>query len=257
MKGKRILPVILILIASLVITLAGCNKGEGDSFTAEFVVDGNVIATATEGNLTIPADPSKTGYTFSGWFFEANNQPATSENLADFIKNGGGRIYAKFEIINNNNDDDDDTTPEGFVKLFPAKCTGMGNAPLAVGIDVKEFFDIQLTGYTVTITLDGEPIDNPDTDLSDGLTVPIGAVVTIPNFVPTIIYDDNHTEAVYGAYQNYEHGFYVNAIHIRSGGSSIYYNVAREPESPHNTITISEEFDGCEIRFGAYAVIPV
>lgn len=69
-KTKKTWLVALACVFAAVLLLLAVTACGNNSYTVTFMVDGSVYKTAetTDGAVTLPADPSKTGYTFRGWY---------------------------------------------------------------------------------------------------------------------------------------------------------------------------------------------
>lgn len=100
-RSNRVLKFIcLIAVAVLIATTAvACNKK--DEFTVSFVADGLEIPsiTAKAGSaITPPADPAKDGWTFAGWYDNAEfaGDPVT---LPSVMPDRNVTYYAKFESL--------------------------------------------------------------------------------------------------------------------------------------------------------------
>ena len=105
----------LVLCLSMFLSLFGCGSVE---FEVDFVVAGEVYATIkTNGNETIriPADPTKEGYIFAGWFWDYGEwtQPFTANSLLDAPLSSNMSVHAKFVKIGGNPDEDITTGGNG------------------------------------------------------------------------------------------------------------------------------------------------
>ena len=88
----------LILVLTSIVGLASCGKVE---FKVDFVVDGEVYASVdTNGKETIkiPADPTKEGYIFDGWYWDKDSwkKPFTANSLLDAHLSENMSVYAKW-----------------------------------------------------------------------------------------------------------------------------------------------------------------
>ncbi len=102
---KKILSVLITIIAlcSCVITLTACG-GKVNNFKLSFKVDSEVYQTITttgNENITIPENPTKTGYEFDGWFWDKDvwSRPFTANSLLDAPISSDMSVYAKFNAI--------------------------------------------------------------------------------------------------------------------------------------------------------------
>ena len=89
----------LILVLTSIVGLASCSKVE---FKVDFVVDGEVYASVnTNGKETvkIPADPTKEGYIFDGWYWDKDSwkKPFTANSLLDAPISSDMSVYAKWK----------------------------------------------------------------------------------------------------------------------------------------------------------------
>ena len=98
MKNRKF--IVLVAVALLVVisaTLVACNTGKGSvSYTVSFVVDGEVKKTAELDNFSRVNGfykPTKEGYTFDGWYLDANftEKLSSDSQLKDDLT-----LYAKF-----------------------------------------------------------------------------------------------------------------------------------------------------------------
>jgi uncharacterized repeat protein (TIGR02543 family) len=121
-KDRTVLGILGVML--VFITLAtGCPTGEPEqtSYTVTFNVDGgSAIASqsvASGGKVTQPADPTKTGYTFAGWYKEAAK--TTLWNFDTDVVTANTTLYAKWvtEAVNVTfsgfADEEIDLTPDG------------------------------------------------------------------------------------------------------------------------------------------------
>ncbi|MCL2797462.1 MAG: InlB B-repeat-containing protein [Firmicutes bacterium] len=91
----------LILALTLIVfsfSLSACQKVD---FQIEFIVDGKTYATInTNGNETIkmPANPTKAGYSFDGWYWDKDTweKPFTANSLLNEPLNESLKVYAKW-----------------------------------------------------------------------------------------------------------------------------------------------------------------
>lgn len=108
MTKKRISTSIICLILLFVsmLALSAC-KGKVNNFNLSFKVDGEVFQTiTTTGNegITIPENPTKTGYEFDGWYWDKDvwSQPFTANSLLEAPISSDMSVYAKFDAIEYN-----------------------------------------------------------------------------------------------------------------------------------------------------------
>ena len=89
--GASIICLILLFVSML--ALSAC-KGKVNNFNLSFRVDGEVYQTiTTTGNegITIPENPTKTGYEFGGWF---TGPDGTGEQITEkSIVKSGVKLY--------------------------------------------------------------------------------------------------------------------------------------------------------------------
>ena len=95
-KIKSILAIVLCLAAILSVVSCGDNKP-----SVEFIVDGVVYSSVkTSGNesITLPANPAKEHYIFSGWYLDNGTweQEFTADHLASKELTSDMKVYAKF-----------------------------------------------------------------------------------------------------------------------------------------------------------------
>ena len=102
---KNFLTIILTLTAMLtcIFGLSACGE-KVNNFKLFFKVDGEVYQTiTTTGNesITIPENPTKTGYEFDGWFWDKDvwSKPFTANSLLDAPISSDMSVYAKFNAI--------------------------------------------------------------------------------------------------------------------------------------------------------------
>ena len=98
---KKIALVCLIVLAISCIALSACQL---NNLQLTFVVDGNsysVIETTGAETITIPNNPEKAGYVFSGWFWDEGvwEKPFTANSLLDASISRNMSVYAKFDAI--------------------------------------------------------------------------------------------------------------------------------------------------------------
>ena len=105
MKRRRFLLsfVCLMMFALSMLSLAACG-GKVNNFKLSFKVDSEVYQTITttgNENITIPENPTKTGYEFDGWFWDKDvwSKPFTANSLLDAPISSDMSVYAKFNAI--------------------------------------------------------------------------------------------------------------------------------------------------------------
>ena len=96
MRKNKLL--IFLLVVAAMIGLASC--GEKESFTISFDTTGGSkiesITVLEDGTITAPTAPTRDGYTFAGWYLDAElTNPI--EDFASFIIEGNVTLYAKWE----------------------------------------------------------------------------------------------------------------------------------------------------------------
>lgn len=100
MKKVLLALLALMLVLTFTFALASCETEKTVEFNLTFVVDGEVYATVgTNGGETIkiPANPTREGYTFDGWYLDEGTweKPFTADFLLDTELSGDMRIYPK------------------------------------------------------------------------------------------------------------------------------------------------------------------
>ena len=96
-KSSVAIAVVLAAAMLLMFAFAACQV----QFQLKFVVDGEVyhtIDTNGEEAVTLPADPTKDGYIFDGWYWDEDiwAQPFTAESLLTVKLTGNMSVYAKW-----------------------------------------------------------------------------------------------------------------------------------------------------------------
>ena len=96
-KSRVAIAVVLAAAMLLTFAFAACQV----QFQLKFVVDGEVyhtIDTNGEEAVTLPADPTKDGYIFDGWYWDEDiwAQPFTAESLLTVKLTGNMSVYAKW-----------------------------------------------------------------------------------------------------------------------------------------------------------------
>jgi uncharacterized repeat protein (TIGR02543 family) len=98
---KKVLPILVLLLIST-FSFSACSKVD---FKVAFMVDGEVYHTLnTNGRETIkmPADPTKEGYEFDGWFWDKDTweRDFTANSLLNEPLSGDMSVYAKWKPVN-------------------------------------------------------------------------------------------------------------------------------------------------------------
>lgn len=100
---KRFFPIFLTLMLILTLAIAGCGGGNGGGgtgtkYTVTFNSNGGSAVASQEvssgGLVTRPADPTKSGLTFGGWYKEAGL--TTAWNFASDTVTSNITLYAKW-----------------------------------------------------------------------------------------------------------------------------------------------------------------
>ena len=105
-KKQRIFSILAILTMAVILTcvFAACNKtgAQEKSFTITFdSMGGSNVSSITikDGEtLVMPADPTKPGYVFAGWYLDRNYSSLFSATTAI---NGNITVYAKWQEVLN------------------------------------------------------------------------------------------------------------------------------------------------------------
>lgn len=120
---KHKIPSILavILLTCFVVTNLVCCKET--AFKLDFIVDGSTYAsTTTNGNelITMPANPSKEGYSFEGWFWDDGEwvRPFTESSLLDEPLSSNASVYAKFALNEDNDSTQPNDKPDTYAKVI-------------------------------------------------------------------------------------------------------------------------------------------
>lgn len=108
MKARSFFAALFVLLLCLTCGLSACKDTTADTGVT-FIVDGEVYATVSSSGqetITLPSDPTKDGYAFSGWFYDDGvwNQPFdagyySDKDITDVIK-----VYAKWLTEADNRD---------------------------------------------------------------------------------------------------------------------------------------------------------
>ncbi len=99
--GTSIICFVLLIVS--IFALSACG-GKVNNFKLSFKVDSEVYQTiTTTGNesISIPENPTKTGYEFDGWFWDKDvwSKPFTANSLLDASISSDMSVYAKFNAI--------------------------------------------------------------------------------------------------------------------------------------------------------------
>jgi len=121
-----------VLLCMMLLLLISCNANS--EFKLNFIVDGEVYATLMTdgtGNITLPEEPSKNGYTFVGWFFDDKKweKPFSKNSSID----GNVNVYAKWEELDEENQTQSQgqtqphtCVPSNWIEDTPATCKASG-----------------------------------------------------------------------------------------------------------------------------------
>ena len=189
MKNRKF--IVLVAVALLVVisaTLVACNTGKGSvSYTVSFVVDGEVAKTAELDNFSKVNGyfkPTKTGYTFDGWYLDANftEKFSTADQLKDDLT-----LYAKFtrksytvEFVGA--DDmiiDSQTVFHGDAATAPEAPTVSGMefagwdmdfTSVTSNLTVKALYN-EISKFTVTFVSNGETVYSHEFDKGDSTDI--------------------------------------------------------------------------------------
>ena len=93
--------ILLVMLSALMLSLVSCKKEPAEKFSVNFIVEGTEyasIATAGEERISIPISPSKTYYTFGGWYRDKDvwNDKFTADSLVDERLTADLSVYARF-----------------------------------------------------------------------------------------------------------------------------------------------------------------
>lgn len=97
---KKTSVILLTVLVILGLGFSGCDNGNTvKTYTVTFDPDGGTPATSTveadeDSTITLPADPTKPGYTFGGWYTAKNG--GGTEFTASTVVTGNIIVYAKW-----------------------------------------------------------------------------------------------------------------------------------------------------------------
>ncbi len=99
--GTSIICFVLLIVSMFALSACG---GKVNNFKLSFKVDSEVYQTiTTTGNesISIPENPTKTGYEFDGWYWDKDvwSRPFTANSLLDAPISSDMSVYAKFDTI--------------------------------------------------------------------------------------------------------------------------------------------------------------
>jgi len=128
MKKYAIIFVTIIILVLLFACFTACGGEEVTEYKVRFIVDGKTRSVALIGGsemVTIPRDPTKTGYEFEGWYLDKDiwQKPFTADY---FIKNsitGDVNIYAKWKDLEEHHHLFNLQNPSEEYLKAPANCT--------------------------------------------------------------------------------------------------------------------------------------
>ena len=100
-KTKKVLSKVAVLFILFTIFLSAIACTQTVEFKINFIVDGEIyktINTAGEEAISLPADPTKEGYIFDGWYWDEDvwSRPFTAESLLTEKLTADMSVYAKW-----------------------------------------------------------------------------------------------------------------------------------------------------------------
>ena len=161
------------------------GKFDANDYTIRFVVDGEEVAelaitAAYESDVTAPADPEKEGYSFDGWYSDA--EYTTAADVPATMPLDGATFYGKFDAneytitLKVEGGDDititqdygtditapDDPTKEGYTFdgwYSDEECTQAADIPATMPLDGGTFYGkLVPNDYTIKFVVDGEEV---------------------------------------------------------------------------------------------------
>lgn len=131
MKKTKLVFVVLSLLLCL-LAFVGCNDNDDtkpkqpDTNDLIYLVDGEEYATIKSVSneiQTLPADPSKTGFVFDGWYLDKDewDEPFTANSILDIDITKDIYVYAKFNAIEYNITYELDSGSHSNVKTYTAE----------------------------------------------------------------------------------------------------------------------------------------
>ena len=138
----------------------------GGTFSAKFGGKENYAVTAkTDSKFKLPDAPIRPGYTFQGWFMEANGTTAFD---AAVMPSADTTIYAKWVVDAQLTTAPEGVTVDGLDKVAQAKAAEIRMSIEATGADgdaqraisTKAGSRVQLSFYEMTVLADGSPLSD-------------------------------------------------------------------------------------------------
>ena len=138
----------------------------GGTFSAKFGGKETYAVTAkTDSKFKLPDAPTRPGYTFQGWFMEANGTTAFD---AAVMPNSNTTIYAKWAVDAKLTTAPEGVTVDGLDKVAQAKAAEIRMSIEATGADgdaqraisTKAGSRVQLSFYEMTVLADGSPLSD-------------------------------------------------------------------------------------------------
>lgn len=138
----------------------------GGTFSAKFGGKETYAVTAkTDSKFKLPDAPTRPGYTFQGWFMEANGTTAFD---AAAMPNSNTTIYAKWAVDAKLTTAPEGVTVDGLDKVAQAKAAEIRMSIEATGADgdaqraisTKAGSRVQLSFYEMTVLADGSPLSD-------------------------------------------------------------------------------------------------
>lgn len=138
----------------------------GGTFSAKFGGKETYAVTAkTDSKFKLPDAPTRPGYTFQGWFMEANGTTAFD---AAVMPNSNTTIYAKWAVDAKLTTAPEGVTVDGLDKVAQAKAAEIRMSIEATGADgdaqraisTKAGSRVQLSFYEMTVLAEGSPLSD-------------------------------------------------------------------------------------------------
>ncbi len=97
-KTTRFLCVLVLTLFCVLTMLTGCNQGYSVTFSDNYTGGSSVDVQTVDGKVTPPADPTRSGYDFCGWYYDSACSAELKVDFSVDVFSSNTTVYASWTV---------------------------------------------------------------------------------------------------------------------------------------------------------------